>query len=250
MADIKISQLPTLSAADADWQNDNLPIVDISAVSTKKITPSNLVSSVLSNNRQFSITIDGNINANQVTVDEIITSTGIIPTITATTNLNFNVSGRIDIISGALTLSKFTNSDRDLIPAVNGTIIFNTTDSTVQVFNNSSWVTLSVPQNNIANITSSSTITPNADQAQQLNITALAENCTLNAPIGSPRNGQKLIIRIKDDGSNRLLTWNSAYRQIGVSLPSSTVAGKVSYVGCLYNQQDSLWDVIAVKTQV
>jgi hypothetical protein len=73
------------------------------------------------------------------------------------------------------------------------------------------------------------------------------------APTGSPVNGQKLLIKITDDGVARGITWNSIYKAfVGASLPSTTVVGKVIYVGCIYNASNpsSLqWDVIAVTTQ-
>ena len=63
-----------------------------------------------------------------------------------------------------------------------------------------------------------------------------------------------LLLRIKDNGSSRAITWTSAgansYRVIGVTLPTSTTASKTSYVGCVYNSTDVYWDVVAVGTEV
>lgn len=76
--------------------------------------------------------------------------------------------------------------------------------------------------------------------------TALAGNLTVNAPSGTPTQGQQLMIRIKDNNSARTITWNSIFRAIGVTLPTTTVANKTVYVGCMYNTTDTKWDVIAV----
>lgn len=98
-------------------------------------------------------------------------------------------------------------------------------------------------------ITSSSTITPTSDASDQYEVTALAEAATLVAPSGTPTSGQKLIIRIKDNGTARALTWSTnsgAYRAVGVTLPTTTVLSKVLYIACIYNSQDLFWDVLAV----
>ena len=103
-----------------------------------------------------------------------------------------------------------------------------------------------------ATITSSATITPTAGTTNQYTVTALATNPTIAIPSGTPQDGQKLIIRIKDNGSARTLTWTTTsggYRAVGGTLPSTTVAGKVLYVGCIYNSQDVFWDVVSSAQQ-
>lgn len=93
---------------------------------------------------------------------------------------------------------------------------------------------------------STSNITPDIDIAQQHNVTALAENTTINAPSGTTYDGQKLIIRIKDNGTARTITWDSIYRGINIGLPDATILGKVLYIFIVYNAQDTKWDVLAV----
>lgn len=97
------------------------------------------------------------------------------------------------------------------------------------------------------------TITPTSDTADQYNITALGAAATFAIPSGTPTDGQKLSIRIKDNNTNRGLTWTTSaggYRIIGTTLPSTTSAGRTIYVGCVYNSADLFWDVVAVATQV
>lgn len=104
----------------------------------------------------------------------------------------------------------------------------------------------------IVTVSSAATITPTADTADQYNITALATSATIAAPSGAPVDGQRLILRFEDNGTGRALTWTTssgAFRAVGVTLPTTTVATKVTYVGCVYNAQDSFWDVVAVVTQ-
>jgi len=69
------------------------------------------------------------------------------------------------------------------------------------------------------------------------------------APTGTPTNGQKLIIRVKDNGTARSLAWNAIYRALGVTLPTTTVLSKTLYLGAIYNSADSKWDVVAVAQQ-
>jgi hypothetical protein len=105
----------------------------------------------------------------------------------------------------------------------------------------------------VTNITSSSTITPPSDTVDQYSVTALAVPATVAIPSGTAVAGQKLIIRIKDDGTARALTWTTSaggYRVIGSTLPTTTVANKVVYIGCIYNATESFWDVVAVAQQV
>jgi hypothetical protein len=101
----------------------------------------------------------------------------------------------------------------------------------------------------VASVTSASTVTPTSDASNQYNVTALAVPATFAAPSGTPVDGQKLVLRIKDDGTARALTWNAIYRVVGTVLPTTTVATKTTYVGCIYNSADTVWDVVAVTTQ-
>lgn len=79
--------------------------------------------------------------------------------------------------------------------------------------------------------------------------TALAAACTINAPTGTPVDGQRLLIRLKDNGTARAITWNAVFRALGTTLPTTTVIGKTTYVGAIYNAADTKWDVIAVAQE-
>jgi hypothetical protein len=97
--------------------------------------------------------------------------------------------------------------------------------------------------------TSASSVTPDVASFDQYNFTALATGLTINAPTGTPLDGQKLIFRILDNGSVQTLTWNATYTAIGVALPVATIANKTLYVGCIYNAYNTRWDVLAVANQ-
>ena len=102
----------------------------------------------------------------------------------------------------------------------------------------------------VVSTTSASSLTPSVATADVYAYTALAANLTINAPTGTPVNGDKLIFRFLDNGTTRTLTWNATYTVIGTTLPTATTASKMLYVGCIYNAANTRWDVIAVTTQV
>jgi hypothetical protein len=101
----------------------------------------------------------------------------------------------------------------------------------------------------VSSSTSTSTLTPDVDSYDQYNLTAQAVTLTVDAPLGSPTNGNKLLFRILDNGVSRTINWNGTYTAIGITLPTSTTAGKIMYVGCMYNSNNTRWDVVAVTIQ-
>ena len=105
---------------------------------------------------------------------------------------------------------------------------------------------------NVQTIASAATITPNADTDSQVSVTALAVAATIAIPSGTASDGQRLMIRFEDNGTARALTWTTTaggYREVGLTLPTTTTATKVLYVGCVYNALDGFWDVIAKGEQ-
>jgi hypothetical protein len=101
----------------------------------------------------------------------------------------------------------------------------------------------------VVSAASASSLTPDIATADQYAYTALAAGLTINAPTGTPVDGNKLIFRILDNGTARALTWNATYTVIGVTLPTTTVINKMLYVGCIYNVANTRWDVVAVSVQ-
>jgi hypothetical protein len=79
-------------------------------------------------------------------------------------------------------------------------------------------------------------------------LTAVANNTTFSTT-GTPTNGQPLLIRVKDAGVSKTITWDAVFSAIGVTLPTATTAGKWHYVGCRYNSTSSKWDVLAAAVQ-
>ena len=98
----------------------------------------------------------------------------------------------------------------------------------------------------------SGTLTPNGDTTDVFNAFGLTGAITMAAPSGTPVDGQRIMLRFEDNGVARGITWTTtsgAFRAVGVTLPTTTTASKVTYVGCVYNSNDVFWDAVAVATQ-
>jgi len=117
-----------------------------------------------------------------------------------------------------------------------------------------SYVKKSITRKNIIkpivnSVETATTLTPNIDENEQEDVTDLASALTIAAPTGTPSTGMKLVIRLTDNGTNRALTFNGIYRAIGVTLPTTTTANKILYIGCIYDEAGSKWDVVAIKEE-
>jgi len=97
--------------------------------------------------------------------------------------------------------------------------------------------------------TAGGTLTPASDSKTLIVLTGQDVDVTINTPTGSPVDGQKLLFRIKDDGTSRNIVWGAIFEPIGVTLPTTTTASKLLYIGCIYNADSGKWDVIAVTEE-
>lgn len=100
----------------------------------------------------------------------------------------------------------------------------------------------------IQSVTSAATVTPTFANDLVI-ITAQAAALTLANPTGTAIPGLGMVVRIKDNGAARTISYGTQYRAVGVTLPTTTVAGKTTYLAMIYNATDGTWDVIAVGTQ-
>lgn len=69
--------------------------------------------------------------------------------------------------------------------------------------------------------TDDATAVIDTDVTDHYELTAIANNTTISTT-GTPANGDKLVIRLKDAGVSKTLTWNSIFREIGTTLPTAT----------------------------
>lgn len=140
-------------------------------------------------------------------------------------------------------ISSLTNTHTFNIPTASATNrgLLSTTDWST--FNNKASYT---PR--FQSVTSSATVTP-TNTNDLVKITAQAAGLTLANPTGVWDEGKDLIIRIKDNGTARSIAYGTKYRAIGVTLPTTTVVNKTTYLGIIYNATDDTFDVIGVTTQ-
>lgn len=100
----------------------------------------------------------------------------------------------------------------------------------------------------VQSVVSSATVTPVYGNDIVV-ITAQAVALALANPTGTWPQGKDMMIRIKDNGTARAITFDTKYRAIGVTLPTTTVINKTTYVGVIYNATDDKFDVIGVTTE-
>jgi hypothetical protein len=95
----------------------------------------------------------------------------------------------------------------------------------------------------------SSPQTPNSDSYDVIIYRGITAALTINAPTAtSPVSGRRLLMRFKDNGTARALTWNAIFvtqDATNLPIPTTTAASKTGYVLWVYNQTDNTWDLLA-----
>lgn len=105
------------------------------------------------------------------------------------------------------------------------------------------------PLTRINSVASSATPAINTDTTDQFNITALAAAITsmTSGLTGTARDGQHLMIRIKDNGTARAITWGASFISSGVAtLLATTVINKTHLIGLIYDSAAAKWVCVAV----
>lgn len=97
-------------------------------------------------------------------------------------------------------------------------------------------------------VASSATITPTASE-DVLAVTALATNVTIANPTGTWVNGQGYVVRLKDNGTARTINFDTKFRAVGVTLPTTTIANKLMYIGFIYHSTDDKFDVVSLAKE-
>lgn len=98
-------------------------------------------------------------------------------------------------------------------------------------------------------LAASGDISPDVTVADMYIRTAQAAAITINNPIGAPVQGEKMIIRLQDDGIARAIAWGGQYRALEYPLSATTVVNKLLYMGFIFNSTDTRWDMVAINQE-
>jgi len=251
--DLKLELMVTGENAGTwgDKTNTNLNLIQqavagyqaVSIAGGAQTTALVMSNATLSNARNAVIALTGTITGNQiVTVPDGIEKTYII---------NNNTTGAFTVqfktVTGTGPTFSTTDKSKKIVYSNGVDVIDTFTDLVTQT--GTQTLTNKRIDPRVSSTTSASSLTPDIASYDVYAYTALAAGLTINAPTGTPVDGNKLIFRILDNGTSRALTWNATYTAIGVTLPTATTVNKITYVGCIYNTANTRWDAIAVTTQ-
>ncbi len=104
-----------------------------------------------------------------------------------------------------------------------------------------------VTTSRVVTTTDDATAVIDVDTTDQYQLSAVA-NATTFTVTGTPTDGQRLIIRFKDAGVAKGLTF-TGFTAMGATIPTTTTAGKWGYVGCIYNSAATTWHVVVAQTE-
>jgi len=100
----------------------------------------------------------------------------------------------------------------------------------------------------VVNTATATSITINGDTTDVATManTQTAGTFTVNAPSGTPANGQKLIFRLSSTAV-QTFSWNAIFQgSSDVALPTvSSSGGKYDYMGFIYNSTATKWQMVA-----
>jgi len=99
-------------------------------------------------------------------------------------------------------------------------------------------------------VASTATLTPDLDNYDSFTVTAQAAGLTIANPTGTLQDMREFTIRIKDNGTPRVISYGTQYRLMAIVLPVITIASKYLYLQCVVNTVDTKIDVVAVVNEI
>jgi hypothetical protein len=98
----------------------------------------------------------------------------------------------------------------------------------------------------VGTIASTATPSINIDLYDVYTITALAAAITSVTITGTTYDGQKLLVRIEDNGTARAIAWGASFINSSIgTLPTTTIAGKTHPVFLVYDSALTKWVCMA-----
>ena len=155
---------------------------------------------------------------------------------------NTGVSGAASVTTGTLNIPRYDNAT-SLSSLTTANSLSSVGTVTTGVWN-------ARVQPRAGTITTASVITINTDSYDIYTVTSLSTATTFTTPTGTPTEGQKLLVRIKDNGTARALTFtigsSGAFRfSSNLPAPTTTTLSKTIYMGFIYNLTDARWDCVS-----
>jgi hypothetical protein len=163
-------------------------------------------------------------------------------------------SSKVIMALGSLSIASgktLTGSNTLTLAGTDGTTMtFPTTSTTVVGLTDTQTLTNKRVTPRLNTTADTGSLTVDSDATDLYTVTALAQACTINAPSGTPTGGQRLMIRFKDNGTARGLTFatgsSGQFRASSdLALPTTTTLSKTLYCLFIYNATDSRWDLLA-----
>ena len=153
----------------------------------------------------------------------------------STTQVQYNSSGAL---AGSTNLI-FDGTNLGVGGAPSGTYRLEVTGKS---YSSGGIVTRTVAYATATSITFNADTTDTATQAN----TQAAGTLTINAPTGTPYNGQKLIFRLQSTNV-QTFAWNAIFvGSLDLTLPAASSGGsKFDYMGFQYNSTSSKWNLLA-----
>lgn len=208
---------------------------------------------------------DGNLAAFDGVTGKLIKQAATVTVAQGGTGITSGTSGGIPYFSGTSTLASSsvlaanalvigggagvapstTTTGTGVVTAlgnnVNSTGGFTTIDGTATLTNKNI-------QSRVVSIADGTSVTINGDTtdvATQANTQALG-TLTINAPTGTPFNGQKLVFRLQSTNV-QTFSWNAIFAgSTDLTLPtSSSGSSKYDYMGFIYNSTAAKWQILA-----
>ena len=148
-----------------------------------------------------------------------------------------------DIYLGAKSSAPTLDNDGGALNA--GDLYFDTTSNSIQIYSGSVWQTATNARTVViadaASITINADITDVATQANTQSVGTL----TINAPTGTPVNGQKILLRLRSTNV-QTFSFNAIFTgSDDLSLPTtSSGATKYDYLGFVYNSTATKWQLV------
>ena len=250
----------TLGTVISSGSGGNISNANVISANTF-IASSNFIGALANGNSDVNIpSANGNINFTAVGNANVVVITGTGANISGTANITGNVN------VGNLIGPHANGNSNVNIPSANGNINFSAVGNANVVVITGTGANISGTLNATGNLTvgnlsvtggiaprvvviadaTSVTINGNTtDIATQTNTQAVG-TLTINAPTGTPSNGQKIMFRLQSTNV-QTFAWDGIFQgSSDISLPTtSSGAGKYDYVGFIYNTTATKWQLIA-----